>query len=266
MTGARPLDWLRAVCDDHRTRGGGVLAVALVLGTKAKGAGPKTGCLYAAMSDLADRSGLSGRQVRRHLAELGEAGYLVRTRVGHRKGDGTRAASEWRLCLPAKSQPDTDDRLSEPESPSLPDTSDRLRPSQPDIEPVSTGHQRPTEAVSTGHESTTKREEQLEKSSSHARDAGDYLIGSLRGRFTRDLTAKEQSTIIAALAEDDDPHRIARLVSSEVPPAAIHSPAQYVLNRIGAARAGEIAVRVGGPAAPASAFPESGIMEGWARN
>jgi hypothetical protein len=55
---------------------------------------------------LADDVETTDRTVRKHLKWAIDTGYLLRTRRGHRLGDGTAIASEYPLC-----QPETGDRL-----------------------------------------------------------------------------------------------------------------------------------------------------------
>jgi hypothetical protein len=95
-------------------------AVLLCLGLRMD----KYGRGFASARTLGVDAGVTERTARRATDEATGRGFLNRTRRGHRLGNGTALASEWKLNLPGEPdpQPDTGVRLSE--------TSD-----------VSTGHQ-----------------------------------------------------------------------------------------------------------------------------
>ena len=104
----------------------------------------RSGTGWASALQLAADAGVSEHTARRATvwgrrpcscggAECAEHGLLHRTSRGHRRGDGTAAASGWELALPP--QPATDGRL---------------RPSQPASGAVSTG-QWPASLPATGH-------------------------------------------------------------------------------------------------------------------
>lgn len=61
----------------------------------------KTGAGYCSEQTLADVTGAGKRTVRDTLKWARDTGYLIRTRKGHRLGDGTTRASEWLLRQPA---------------------------------------------------------------------------------------------------------------------------------------------------------------------
>jgi hypothetical protein len=96
---------------------------ALVLGTYMNGDGSGA---RPTLVTLAKNMGTSDRTARRRVDALIGSGYLERVRRGHRLGNGTGVASEYRAAAPA--QPDTPDRLSD----------------------ASTGHPCPVEDISTG--------------------------------------------------------------------------------------------------------------------
>lgn len=97
----KPLAWMRAV-RDHRPKAAprsSRYAVLWALGLRmdADGAG------FASQAQLAEDTTVTERTVRGHLAWARGVGFLELTHRGHRRGDGTVAASEFHLALPATS-------------------------------------------------------------------------------------------------------------------------------------------------------------------
>src|SRR5262249_48335397 len=107
--GARPLVWLTAV-RDHPGRPRGRSRCFEVLTMLALRLDWGTGTGYASTGQLMADTGAGERTVRRALDWAQQAGLLVRTRRGHRLGNGQVIASEWALALP--SQPVTKAGLS----------------------------------------------------------------------------------------------------------------------------------------------------------
>jgi hypothetical protein len=123
---------------------------------------------------------------------------------------------------------------------------------------VSTGRQRPPKREVIG-----KREESIAAataSDDEAKAATDWLVGCTSRHFARAITQVEVGRLVAALAGDPHPYRVAQLVVSEPAARPIRLPGAYLLDRIGAARAGEIALRSGGAPLAAGSFtgPKSG--------
>lgn len=98
----RRYDWERALRSSDVT--GSALLVLLVLATHMDADGTNG---RPSQATLAEQTGLSKRSVRQYLADAVEAGWLVQVSRGHRRGDGTTAAS----CY-STSQPATDRHLS----------------------------------------------------------------------------------------------------------------------------------------------------------
>jgi hypothetical protein len=63
----------------------------------------QTGCGFASIHQLAADTQYGERTVKNAIAWAIRHNLIVRTRRGHRLGDGTTIASEWRLSLPATS-------------------------------------------------------------------------------------------------------------------------------------------------------------------
>jgi hypothetical protein len=98
------LMWMRAV-RDHRPKPGAGSARYPVLWGLALRMRPD-GSGFASQQQIADDVETSDRTVRKHLTWAIDTGYLLRTRRGHRLGNGGVVASEYRLC-----QPEMGDRL-----------------------------------------------------------------------------------------------------------------------------------------------------------
>lgn len=101
----KPLAWSRAIRDAEpaftRTQ-------LVVLWSLSHRLSTETG--FASVSRLATDSRTGQSTVRRVLALAQKRGYLLRTRRGHRLGDGKAVASEWRLIMP-EPQPLTPEHL-----------------------------------------------------------------------------------------------------------------------------------------------------------
>jgi hypothetical protein len=89
-------EWERALRSSDVT--GSALLVLLVLGTHMDGDGTNG---RPSQATLAAETGLSKRSVRQYLADAVDAGWLVQVSRGHRRGDGTTAASCYSTSQPA---------------------------------------------------------------------------------------------------------------------------------------------------------------------
>jgi hypothetical protein len=241
--GAKPVNWHRTVRRDPRTKGKGMLrALAGELEVMAKGSGPTMGTLFASQADLAANLGLKERRTHDLLHELIELGYLVMTKRGGRRGDGSRYASEYLLVLPSTcSELQVEDE------------------SQPAIDFAA-------ERISTCTEGPTKREELSREKSSSARDAMSDIIRNLQGRFEHPANDRDEHEILQALKGDPDPGVTARYVIAEQERRRkpIGSPGRYIAGRIEAARRGEIDISIsGGAPAPHHVFTHTGTVPGW---
>jgi hypothetical protein len=92
----KPLLWMRAVRDARPTVARLAVLLCLALRMRLDGSG------YASERQLADDAMVTDRTVRRSTQWARDAGYLNRTRRGHRRGDGTVIASEWMLTDPSQ--------------------------------------------------------------------------------------------------------------------------------------------------------------------
>lgn len=93
----RPLEWMAAV-RDHPERPSEVKR--LVLWALALRLDWQTGCGYASVTQLAADADCQQRTVKYATKWGRDHELLVQARRGHRLGDGTVRASEWRLRLP----------------------------------------------------------------------------------------------------------------------------------------------------------------------
>jgi hypothetical protein len=88
--------WLRSLRAHDLTDAHQV--ILLHLATRKLDAATGTGC--CSVRALADETGHGERTVKQALSLACKAGLLVRTLRGHRLGDGTVTASEWRIIYP----------------------------------------------------------------------------------------------------------------------------------------------------------------------
>jgi hypothetical protein len=102
----RPLEWLVIVRDHPARPHGAVFEVLAMLALRMKWA---DGTGFASNATLAEDCGGGISTVQRATKWAMGAGLLERTARGHRRGDGTPSANEWRLIIP--SQQVTGDRL-----------------------------------------------------------------------------------------------------------------------------------------------------------
>lgn len=102
----KPVVWMRAVRDHTPKPPANSARFSVLWGLALRM--DSTGQGFASARQIADDVVLHERTVRRHLTWASEAGYLIRTRRGHRLGSGQAVASEYQL-----SQPDTGVRLSD---------------------------------------------------------------------------------------------------------------------------------------------------------
>jgi hypothetical protein len=126
--------WERALRSDDQTRGTRLL-VLLALGTYMDADGTNASVSQAT---LAAATGQGDRTIRQHLTAAVEDGWLVRTRRGHRRGDGVGMTSSYRASLPARVR-----QLSEASTGTVQPVEDDLNrqhdASQPADQVVSTG-------------------------------------------------------------------------------------------------------------------------------
>jgi hypothetical protein len=108
---ARPVVWMRAVRDAAPRFTTSRLTVLLCLALRMH----KSGVGFASARILGEDASVAERTARRATDEACSRGYLNRTRRGHRLGNGSAIASEWKLIVPGEAtpQPDTGVRLSE---------------------------------------------------------------------------------------------------------------------------------------------------------
>jgi hypothetical protein len=104
----RPLAWMTAMRDHPDRPPPALFAVLACLALRVDW---ETGCGHASVAQLAADSGAGTRTVERATARARGRGFLALEKRGHRRGDGSLRANEWRLRLP--SQPDTEDGLTE---------------------------------------------------------------------------------------------------------------------------------------------------------
>jgi hypothetical protein len=123
----RPLVWMAAVRDHPQRPPSEQRHVLMNLALRLSW---ETSTGFASARQLAADVGCDERTVRRATAWARASGMLIRTKRGHRLGDGSVLASEWRLTTP---QPDSDVRLIEPLSTGQSTCLNRTTaPSQPD--------------------------------------------------------------------------------------------------------------------------------------
>jgi len=95
----KPLEWMRAVRDALPKPGPRssrlVVLFCLALRMRPDGTG------FCSQPQLAEDAEVHATTVRRHLTWARDTGYLVRTRRGHRLGNGTKIASEYALSQPS---------------------------------------------------------------------------------------------------------------------------------------------------------------------
>lgn len=94
----KPVVWMRAVRDAAEHPPGARLAVLWALALRMR----KDGGGFASQRQLADDTGVDERTARRAVKWGQDAGYLVRTRRGHRLSNEKSLANEYQLVVPSQ--------------------------------------------------------------------------------------------------------------------------------------------------------------------
>lgn len=187
---------LRSCPDATRSR----LAVLLILGTYANADGTSA---RPGLATLAEDCGVSVTVAQRAIRWALSEGWLTQVRRGHRRGDGSTTASEYRLTIPANAQQVAGDRLSAQVNRS-PATdreistghSDDLNRSLSTSQQVTSDH-----LPRSDHEKTTRPDPVRDAIAILANDRGWRSITAARRQFETEGLIAELETIAERFAE-----------------------------------------------------------------
>jgi hypothetical protein len=119
----KPIEWMRAVRDHEPKPGPQSMRYAVLWGLALRLGGDGTG--FCSVRQLCEDVEVSERTARGHLAWARKSELLEQTRRGHRLGNGSVVASEWKLT---RAQPATRDLLRSTGNPSPVDESSTGKP------------------------------------------------------------------------------------------------------------------------------------------